>query len=81
MSTVIDLPRVRVALARLSALAASAKGQDACRAIADELSREDAAMGRAGAAMGRAGAADVRQLVLPLADAANDDAEVTDDVP
>ena len=71
MSTAIDYPRARAALARLSALAASAKGQDACRAIEDELYREDAAMGRAWAA-------DVRQLVLPLANAANDDAEGTD---
>ena len=68
MSTAIDYPRARAALARLSALAASAEGQDACRAIADRLRREDAAMGRAEAA-------DVRQLVLPLAHAANDDAE------
>lgn len=68
MSTAIDYPRARAALARLSALAASAEGQDACRAIADELRREDAAMGRAEAA-------DVRQLVLPLAKVANDDTE------
>ena len=68
MSTAIDYPRARAALARRSALAASPDGQDACRAIADELRREDAAMGRAEAA-------DVRQLVLPLADAANDDTE------
>ena len=71
MSTAIDYPRARAALARLSALAASAKGQDACRAIEDELYRENAAMGRAEAA-------DVRQLVLPLADAANDDTEDAD---
>lgn len=71
MSTVINLPRVQAARARLSALAASAKGQDACRTIAGEMYREDAAMGRAEAA-------DVRQFVLPLADAANDDAEGTD---
>ena len=68
MSTVIDLPRVRVALARLRALAASPEGQEACLALAAELRREDAPTGRAGAA-------DVRQLVLPLADAANDDTE------
>lgn len=69
MSTVIDLPRVQAARARLSAIAASAEGQDACSGLAGELYD---------AAMGRAVAADVRQLVLPLADAANDDAEDTD---
>jgi hypothetical protein len=67
MST-IDHPRARAALARLEALAATTEGADACTAIAAELRRADAAMGRAGAA-------DVRQLVLPLVLAANDDTE------
>lgn len=69
MNTAIDHKRARAALARLSAIAASAEGQDACSGLADELYDAD---------MGRAVAADVRQLVLPLADAANDDAEGTD---
>lgn len=75
MSIAIDLNRARAALARLRALAASPEGAEACRVIAAELRREDAATGQLGAP-------DVRQLALPLVelvDAANDDTEGADD--
>ena len=73
MSTAIDdfaAARLRAARAQLEALGVP---QDAAAAFEALIDGQD----KRRAAMGRAEAADVRQLVLPLADAANDDAEGT----
>lgn len=71
MSTAIDdfaAARLRAARAQLEALGVPHDAAAAFEALIDGQDKRRAAMGRAEAA-------DVRQLVLPLADAANDDTE------